>query len=325
MPYTDLPLTELRDYRPDHEPPADLQAFWSSTLEASRQHRLDAVFRPEATPLRTVDVYDASFRGFAGDLVRAWLRLPAGTDDPLPAVVEFIGYGGGRGMAHQDLLWPSAGYAHLIMDSRGQGSTWQQGDTADPSSTGAPRVDGMMTDGIDAPETYYFRRLITDAVRAVEAVRSHPLVDPSRVTVAGGSQGGGLAIAVAGLVPDLFATMPDVPFLCDFPRAIRIADSLPYTQIAAYLAVHRDRVEEVERTLAYVDAVNLGVLATAPALFSVALMDTVCPPSTVYAAFNRYGGPAEMVEYPFNDHEGGRAAQEARQLAWLGRRVGEAG
>jgi cephalosporin-C deacetylase len=192
-----------------------------------------------------------------------------------------------------------------------------RGATADPGSTGEPRIDGMMTDGILSPATYYYRRVITDAVRAVEAIRRHPAVDPSRVAVSGGSQGGGLSIAVAGLVPDLAGAMVEVPFLCDFPRAIRIVGTQPYVQIANYLEVHRDRVETAERTLAYFDGAILGRTAAAPAMFGVALMDDVCPPSTVYAAYNWYAGPKEIREFAFNNHSGGGEAWETAQLAWL--------
>ena len=46
-------------------------------------------------------------------------------------------------------------------------------------------------------------------------------------------------------------------------------------------------------------------------------MDETCPPSTVYAAFNAYGGPKEICVYHYNDHEGGGAFHQVRQLAWL--------
>ena len=134
-----------------------------------------------------------------------------------------------------------------------------------------------MTRGILDPRTYYYRRVFTDAVRAVEAVREHPAVDAGRIAVTGGSQGGGMSIAVAGLVADLAAVMPDVPFLCDFPRALELADSDPYAEIARYLRVHRDQVETALETLAYFDGAILGRRATAPALFSVGLMDDDLP------------------------------------------------
>ena len=38
---------------------------------------------------------------------------------------------------------------------------------------------------------------------------------------------------------------------------------------------------------------------------SVGLMDDICPPSTVFAAYNYYGGPKEIKVWQFNNHEGG--------------------
>ena len=111
--------------------------------------------------------------------------------------------------------------------------------------------------------------------------------------------------------------MADVPFLCDFARASTLADTLPYTELATYLKAHRDHVDQVFGTLAYFDNVVLGRRATARALFSVALMDQICPPSTVYAAYNAYAGPKEIRVYPYNDHEGGAAFQLGEQLTWL--------
>ena len=55
----------------------------------------------------------------------------------------------------------------------------------------------------------------------------------------------------------------------------------------------------------------------APALFSVGLMDDICPPSTVFAAFNAYAGLKRMVEYEFNNHEGAQGFQEQVQMDWL--------
>jgi cephalosporin-C deacetylase len=322
VPQSDLPLAELRSYAPDLAIPTDLARFWSTTLAEARAHNLSATFEPVDNGLAVVSTFDLSYAGFGGSPVRAWLHLPADRDGPLPAVVEYLGYGGGRGLPHERVLWATAGYAHLVMDTRGQGSTWAVGDTADPDASGAPFHPGFMTQGILDPLTYYYRRVFTDAVRAVEAARAHPAVDPARVAVTGGSQGGGISIAVAGLVPDIAAAMPDVPFLCDFPRAITFVDSDPYSEIVRYLKAHRDHVDRALATLSYFDGAILGRSASAPALFSVGLMDLICPPSTVYAAFNAYGGPKEIREYPFNDHEGGEGFHELTKLRWLRNRFG---
>jgi cephalosporin-C deacetylase len=235
-------------------------------------------------------------------------------------VVQYVGYGGGRGLVQEDTFWAAAGYAHLIMDTRGQGSGWSSGVTPDPEGS-APAQSGYLTRGITDPATYYYRRVFVDAVRVVEAAQTHPAVDAERVAITGASQGGGITIAVAGLVPGLIAAMPDVPFLADFRRAVDIAGTEPYAEIERYLASHRDQADTVFRTLSYFDAAVLGKRATAPALFSVAHMDQTCPPSTVYAAFNAYGGPKEICDYEFNDHEGGQIWQRVRQLNWLRARL----
>ena len=200
MAYFDLPLEQLKTYLPDRSEPADFDAFWQDTLAQTRSHPLEPRFEPAGYGLRMVEAFDLTFAGYAGQPIKGWLILPKQRSGRLPCVVEYLGYGGGRGFPTQWLLFPSAGYATLVMDTRGQGSSWLNGDTPDLEPDGSnPQYPGFMTRGILSPTTYYYRRLITDAVRAVETARSHPDVDPDRIAVSGGSQGGGLSLAVGGL------------------------------------------------------------------------------------------------------------------------------
>ncbi|GHE70393.1 acetylxylan esterase [Streptomyces longispororuber] len=317
MPHFDLPLEELRRYRPELPEPEDFDAFWEKTLSAARAYDIDVRFERVDVPLALIDVFDVTFAGFGGHPVKGWLLLPAGTDEPLPAVVEYIGYGGGRGLPHERLVWAAAGFAYFIMDTRGQGSGGSVGDTPDPGASG-PAYPGFVTRGIEDPHGYFYRRVFTDAVRAVEAVRAHPLVDAARVAAVGDSQGGGVALAVAGLVPDLAAICSNVPFLCDFPRATTLSSRPPYQEVALYLRARRGQEERVFRTLSYFDGVHFAARGRAPALFSAALEDETCPPSTVFAAFNSYAGRERSMEvYRFNDHEGGGVFQQDVQLRWL--------
>jgi len=317
MPLYDLSIAELRAYRGAVVRPDDFDAFWAGTLAEARAAPLDARFEPFDAGLKIVEVFDVTFAGFGGHLIKAWLILPRQREGRLPTVVKYIGYGGGRGFPHEHLLWPAAGYAVFVMDTRGQGSSWSKGDTADPVGSD-PAHPGFMTRGILSPETYYYRRVFTDAVRAIEAARSHDAVDPARIAVTGGSQGGGISIAASSLDGQLKALMPDVPFLCDFPRAVGLTPRDPFPEISRFLAVHRDKVERVFATLAYFDGVNFASTDATPALYSVAIMDTICPPSTIFAAYNAHAGAEKaMREYGFNDHEGGGAFQDRAQLDWL--------
>lgn len=318
MAFFDLPLEQLQTYKPERSEPSDFDDFWAQTLAEARQHAVQAEFAPADFGLRAIETFDVTFRGFGGQPIKGWFLLPRASSGALPCVVEYIGYGGGRGFAFEWLTWAAAGYATLVMDTRGQGSTWRQGDTPDPHAEGAnPQIPGFMTRGILSPQSYYYRRVFTDAVRAIEAARSHPAVDAGRIAVTGGSQGGGIALAVASLVPDLSAVMPDVPFLCHYRRATQMINSNPYAEIANYCKTHRDKIAQVFTTLSYFDGVNFAVRASAPTLFSVGLMDDICPPSTVYAAYNYYAGPKEIGIYEYNNHEGGGSYQTQAKLRFL--------
>jgi cephalosporin-C deacetylase len=133
----------------------------------------------------------------------------------------------------------------------------------------------------------------------------------------GGSAGGGVALAAAGLGAPVRALISDVPFLCDIRRGCDVATKGPYLEISDFLRVRRDRVERTLGTLAYFDGVFFARRANVPAAFSVALMDPICPPSTVFAAFHEYAGEADLHEWPYNGHEGGEGFQQLRRLEFL--------
>lgn len=319
--FVDLPLTELRDYRPEVACPADFDDFWADQLAAARARGSAPVSVPAPSAMRHADVHDLTLTGHGGDPIRAWLLVPHAASPRAPVVVEFVGYNGGRGDPFDWLAFSCAGYPHLVMDSRGQGGGWRGSDTPDPGDNGAPSTNGLLTRGVADPRTYYFTRLFVDAARTVDAAREHPLTAGRPVVTTGASQGGGLAIAATHLSGGaVAATMPDVPFLAHPRRAVQITDAAPYGELVAYCGLYPDRVETVFGTLGYLDAVNHAARAAAPALFSVGLIDEITPASTVFAAYNRYSGPKDITVYPFSGHEGGRTHQILAKLDFLDRR-----
>jgi cephalosporin-C deacetylase len=324
MPFTDLPLDQLRAYRPDVREPTDFDAFWSTTISEARG-ATDAVpaLVPAATPITELVVEDLTFPGFAADPIKAWVTRPKGREgERLPTVIEYNGYNGGRGLPGERASWALAGFVHVFMDTRGQGSGWGTGgQTPDPHGSNAQSA-GWMTSGILDPRTHYYRRVYTDALRLIDAVKAFPFVDAARVALTGGSQGGGIAIAGAALAEahagGVLAVLPDVAFLADWEHGAEIAVSDPYAELTRYLAVHREHTETVWTTASYLDAVTFARRITAPALFSVALMDEIVPPRTTFAAFNALASADAAIEvYPYNGHEGGAGYQWLKQVAFL--------
>jgi cephalosporin-C deacetylase len=306
MPWFDMPLERLREYRTQTAEPDGLDEWWAERLQRARAQAEPAAFAPhEPDVYHPFRVFDAEFSGFGGDRIRAWYLKPAGEASKI--VVKFIGYGGGRGAPAEHMLLPALGYAVFVMDSRGQGGRWTYGATGD--GTEGPENSQVMSRGIASPEDYYYTRMFTDAALAVDAAVE--LSDGAPVAVSGASQGGGLALAAAALHRDKVAVChADMPFLCDIQRAITLAPHAPYTEIPEFLAENVALIDTALNTLRYIDCALLARRITATSLLSVGLMDDVCPPSTVFAAYNEITADKEIAVYPYSGHSVPRAHAE---------------
>ncbi len=315
---------ELAGLRSAYRAPADFDAFWRGTLEAAVQSR-DPEFTEARTALTGATVYDVSFAGSRGHRIAAWLIVPRSTGREqrtgraaTSCVVQFLGYGEGRGAPLDWLLWPAVGRATLVVDTRGQGGAGlHPGDTPDPVGPTHPQVPGFVTRGLLNPAEYYYRDAYVDALRAVDAAQAHPAVDPDRIAVSGCSQGGLLALAAAALHGKVAAALIESPFLCDVADQTRFPDRQPYRELLRFCQFHPQHAERVLETLAYFDGVALAERASCPALFSLALRDQVCSPASVAAAYHRYAGPKRIGVWPFAGHADPNPYQRQAEVGFL--------
>ena len=314
MASIDMPLEELVDYCPPQTSQPDFDAFWCRCCAESDAVPLNAEFELESDTMPLVRVYDVAFDGADGVRVKGWFLAPIDVPKPLPTVVHFIGYTGGRDYPHQLAPHILNGFCAFIMDTRGQG-----GDTGQRLSTSHGGQRGFITHGILDKEEYYLKNLYLDTRRAVAVAREREEVDADRIATIGGSQGGALTIAGAALSPHVKAMAPDVPWLSHFRRSVDLAVG-PYEEITDFMKRFPDKIEQAFETLSYFDNMNLvSKVSVTDAYYSVGLWDDICPPSSVYSSFNWLpaGAKKEIEVYPFNKHEGGGGLHQHRKLKWL--------
>ncbi|KPV40921.1 acetylxylan esterase [Alicyclobacillus ferrooxydans] len=299
MQQYDLPIEELKRYKPNLTRAEDFRDFWTSTQAAALGHESNVLLREVAYPSNGVNVYELSYLGFGNNVVKGWYAVPK-SDAPHPGLAVFHGYNWSyEGQIHEIVNLALHGYATFGMQTRGQ-----QGSEDNLISPHGHHA-GWMTKGILDKESYYYLGIYMDAVLAMEVLAQRPEVDSSRIGVTGASQGGGITLAVAALSKIPRVAVAGYPYLCHFRRAVDVAQSMPYLEINQFFRRNMDpMVEETAmKTLSYFDVMNLAPWITCPVLVSIGLIDDITPPSTVFAAFNHLKCPKEICYYRYFGHE----------------------
>jgi len=311
MPIIDLPLEQLKVYKPPLTRRRDFLQFWAENIKLSREQPLNLRTSKVDYPVNKLEAFSLTFDGFLDKTpISAWLLKPA-IDGALPALLFFHGYGGNKGSISDYLGWVLQGYVVMAVDVRGQ-----SGDSPDFARYPSGSVMGNMTKGILDRSKYYYRYVYMDCLRALEILLERSDVRKDRVGITGVSQGGGLTLAISALDKRVALSLPEVPYLCHFERAIEVATQGPYLEILDFMKRHREEVEKIEETLSYFDAMNFAPEIKCPTMMSVGLVDTVCPASTIFAVFNHMlSERRELSIYPGMGHESLNVHHE-KKIRW---------
>jgi cephalosporin-C deacetylase len=305
MPLTfDKPLPELRVYQGINPRPADFDAYWAASLAEVRALDPQVELRPLRTLApRAAECFDLLFTGVGGARIHAKYVRPK-SPGPHPTLLQFHGYSANSGDWCDKLGWVSEGYAVAALDCRGQG-----GASEDVGGVKGTTLNGQIIRGLDDPDPrkLLFRQIFLDTVQLARVVLGFPEVDAGRVAAMGASQGGALTLACAALEPRICAAIPVYPFLCDYQRVWEMDQAKDaYDELRRYFRSfdpRHEREAEVFTRLGYIDVQHLAPRIRGEVLFFTGLMDTICPPSTQFAAFNKIAAPKRMVLYPDFGHE----------------------
>ncbi len=299
----DMPFEQLKTYQGQNPRPDDFDAFWERGIAEMQALDPQVELVPANFQTPFAECWHMYFTGVGGARIHAKLLRPVDAPAPHPAVVMFHGYSGDAGDWSDKLGYAALGYTVAALDCRGQG-----GLSEDRGGVLGPTLQGHIIRGLDdSPEKMLFRQIFLDTAQLARIVMAMPEVDENRVGATGGSQGGGLTLACAALEPAIKRAAPIFPFLCDYKRVWEIDLARDaYVELQEYFRKFdplHEREEEIFIKLGYIDVQHLCRRIQSKVLIAVGLMDTVCPPSTQFAAYNKIEAQKSLAVYPDFGHE----------------------
>ena len=299
-----MSLERLKTYMGVNPRPDDFDEFWDASLAEMRAIDPCAEFKPYDYPSKIADLYELTFTSTKGARIYAKVVKPKGITGKIPAVLKFHGLSGDSGDWLGLLNLASQGFLVAAMDCRGQG-----GKSIDVGGTIGTTHTTQFVRGLDGrPEDLHYRDVFLDTAMLARVIMSLDYVDETRVAATGGSQGGGLSLACAALVPEIKLCAPVFPYLSDYKRVFDMDLNKGAYEGLKYYFRHFDprheRENEIFTKLGYIDIQHLAPRIKAKVMMGTGLMDTTCPPSTQFAAYNKITSEKSVVIYPDFGHEG---------------------
>lgn len=303
MPIIDMPVKELEKYTGTNPKPEDFDAYWSKALDEMKSTNPEVTLTKSKFQALNAECYDMYFTGVNGARVYAKHLRPANISGKIPAVLLFHGYSGSSGNWMDKLAYVQAGCAVFALDVRGQG-----GKSEDVGGVLGNTLHGHIIRGLDNdPQKLLFRDIFLDTAELANIAMGMDFIDETKVYAYGGSQGGALTLACAALEPRVAKAVMNYPFLCDYKRVWDLdLDVNAYAELREYLRhfdPRHERENEIFTKLGYIDLQYLASRIKADVIMNTGLMDTICPPSTQYAAYNKMTCRKKHILYPDFGHE----------------------
>ena len=295
----DMPPEKLYKYTGRSPRPHDFDRYWDESLAELDEVKPDISIAPSkdfsAPGAECLDMY---FTGVGGARIYAKLVRPRKRRGSAPGLVQFHGYHGYSWDWIKKLAYVNAGFTVAALDCRGQA-----GRSEDNLHNLGNTIDGHIIRGVfdPDPKKLLFRYNYLDTVQLTRILMDMDGVDPEKIGVTGLSQGGGLSYACSALEPRVNRCAAIYPFLSDFRRVweMDLAHDA-YSEITRYFQSfdpNHEHEEEFFTRLGYIDIQNLAPRIKCKFRMYTGLMDTTCPPSTQFAAYNKISSTDKKVTF----------------------------
>ncbi|MBI5801650.1 MAG: acetylxylan esterase [Verrucomicrobia bacterium] len=294
--------------KPSMAPPADFDSYWAGEKAKLARVPMNPRLTPQNSASKGVEAFDLQADSL-GKPVSGYFARPFGAKSKsLPIILTVHGAGVVSSGLAGATGWAERGFLALDMNAHGIPNGQPKQFYTDLASGS---LKDYRTRGRDSRDTIYFHDMFLRLVRALDFLTAQPEWDGRTVVVHGSSQGGYQSIVAAGLDPRVTFFAAGVPAGCDHTgfKAGRV-NGWP-----KFIATGETPAPNIVEAVRYYDAVSFATRTKAAGIITVGFIDTTCPPSGIYAAFNALGGKREIFNSIRTGHVGAAPTTEAMRNA----------
>lgn len=281
-----------KEIRSAYNKPADFDQFWKKAKDdlAKVKPNFKVIPMPKMNT-EDRDVFQIEMQSLENYTIRGWLTLPKKRGKrKLSVLLGLPGYQ----VDLSPILGKDDDLAIITLNTRGQGTS------RGPINT---RRDEFIFYHIDDKEKYVMRGVIMDCVRCIDFIYAQPNMRHDNILVSGGSMGGYLALALAGLDNRVNLCSAQNPILCDIRNLVGEVD-WPMSSIKKFVATQPGlTMDQVLNNLDYFDGKNFAQTISCPTLMGIGLLDPFAPPNNEYATYNGIGASKRIMVFKNLAHE----------------------
>lgn len=281
--------------------PADFDQYWAkamgelAALPAAPELTVNAIRSGE-----TSTVYDLYLTSIGPYRIYAFYSIPKGKG-PFPVLYYTGGYGS---VVHIGSFEERQRYVTVALRHRGRR-------LADKPF--AATYPGLLTTGIESPESYVYRGIVADCVRAVDFLVTRPEVDKSKIMVVGDE----LALMTAALRPEVDALYTTPGLFYGVQELAPRTNAYPLEEYNDYARYYPDRAAAMWQTVNYFNPLHFAPKVKAETVLVTGNERDMFSPEVVKPLVDAFGKPVTQYVSAHSSYKDG-----VQQATWLAEHYG---
>ena len=305
-------VVDPEHFQPGSSRPKDFDRYWKEEKKVLRDLTMEVKNIPVNNIEQGYSCSDIEIKCTGPKPARGYFAKPVNAKPESLPIVLFVRAAGVKGdwcqsKPREAIYYAKMGDGALAFDLNAHGMlNGQPQEYYDDLEKG--ELKSYWEKGIEDRDEYYFRGMYLRLVRTLDFLTSQPEWDGKRILVIGESQGGGQALAAAGLDERVSAVVATVPAMCDFGGEL-VGRTGGWPQPFKF----NGNREKLQKTIPYFDVAHLLKNSKATIVAEIGFIDTTCPSTSIYAAINQLKGKKIIYGVPYRGHH---LDQKEYQKAW---------